>query len=157
MQLRVFFLFILIVISSSCQFFNVDKKNNIQVLDTIIDFSSVDVSPSFKVCDSIIDKKAKTDCFRNTIHQEIFDNLSKQKIQIKKPISEIIQVQLEINNKGVVSLKKIETSILLQEAIPNLDSLITQSLLQLPKLFPAIKRGIPVTTQYQLPIQIDVK
>src|SRR5690606_26336094 len=133
------------------------KKINLQELDTVIDFSSVDVSPSFKVCDSIIDKKAKTDCFRNTIHQEIFNNLSKQKISAKNPISEIIQVQLEIDNKGNVSLKMIEASLLLQEAIPNLDSLITQSLLQLPTLFPAIKRGIPVTTQYQLPIQIDVK
>ena len=38
-----------------------------------------------------------------------------------------------------------------------LDSLLQQSVTKLPTIYPAIKRGIPVTTAYKLPIRILLK
>jgi len=134
-----------------------DKKTNLQEVDTIIDFSSVDVFPSFKVCDSIIDKVAKTDCFRATIHKHIFESLAAYQLETRSPIDEVVQVEVVIDNKGKTSIHKIIISNSLKLAIPKIDSLIRVSLINMPKLFPATKRGIPVATQYQIPIHIRVK
>jgi hypothetical protein len=156
MRFRVISLFLIILVGTSCEFFNLKKKSQLQEVDTIIDFSSVDVFPTFEACKSFIDKAKKTDCFRNTIHKHISESLAKHKIQVKNPVKETINVVVLINNKGKVAIQKITTSDVLKKQIPAIDSLITASLQSLPMLFPATKRGIPVTTQYQIPIEINV-
>ena len=156
MRFRVLSLFLIILIGTSCEFFNLKDKSQLQEIDTIIDFSSVDVFPTFDVCKSYIDKEKKTACFRETIHQHISKSLAKNKIEVKKPVNEVLNVEVLISNKGIVSVQKIITSDVLKTEIPAIDSLITASLQNLPKLFPATKRGIPVATQYKIPIQINV-
>ena len=157
MRLRLVFLLSLIALIQSCQFFPIGTNSTIENVETIIDFSSVDVSPSFAICDSLLEKEAKTACFRTTIHEHLFKSLSAQHIVALNSISEIIQVHLEIDKKGIVSLQSIEATNEFKQSIPSIDSLIQVGLKSLPALFPAIKRGIPVTTHYQLPIQIAVK
>ncbi len=156
MRFRIVSLLFLIIVSTSCEYFNFNKKSQLQEVDTIIDFSSVDVFPTFEACKNFIDKAKITDCFRTTIHKHISESLAKHQLEVRNPIDETIQVSVLINNKGVVSIQKISSSEMLKKEIPTIDSLITISLQDLPKLFPATKRGIPVTTQYQIPIQIHV-
>jgi hypothetical protein len=156
MRFRVLSLFLLILVGTSCEYFNLNKKSQLQEVDTIIDFSSVDVFPTFEACKNFIDKAKKTDCFRNTIHKHISESLAKHQLEVKNPVNEIIHVVVLINNKGAVSIQKITSSEILKKEIPTIDSLITISLRDLPRLSPATKRGIPVATQYQIPIQINV-
>jgi hypothetical protein len=61
-----------------------------------------------------------------------------------------------IDKDGKFTLKNIESTPELKEVLVHLDSLVRLSLQSLPIVFPAIKRGIPVSTQYQLPIKIRV-
>ena len=156
MRFRVLSLFLLILIGTSCEYLNLSKKSNLQEIDTIIDFSSVDVFPTFDACKSYIDKEKKTNCFRNTIHKHISENLAKHQLEVKNPVNETINVIVLINNKGAISIQKISSSEKLKKEIPIIDSLLKISIKDLPKLFPATKRGIPVATQYQIPIQIHV-
>lgn len=156
MRTRVISLLFLVIISTSCKYFSLNNKLQLQEVDTIIDFSSVDVFPTFEGCKNFIDKAKKTDCFRNTIHKHISESLAKNDIEVKNPVKETIDVVVLINNKGKVAIKKITTSAILKKEIPAIDSLITASLQSLPALLPATKRGIPVATQYQIPIQINV-
>ena len=157
MNLRVFSFLLIAVFCTSCQFFKFDKKNDLQNLDTIVDFSSVDSSPSFTICDSLIDKDEQTDCFRTTIHQKIADKLSHYTLQVKHPIDEVITVEIIINNKGNIIFESLFASDSIKKALPKLDSLLKVSVESLPTIFPAIKMGIPVSTQYQLPIRIKLK
>jgi len=157
MKLRVIFLLFLAGFTASCQFFNLDTKSMYQEVDTVVDFSVVDVSPSFAICDSIIDKAAKTACFRKTIHLQISKSLGAAPLVIKGPIDETVFVHVLIDKDGKVTLKSIESTPELKEVLVDLDSLVQLSLQSLPTLFPAIKRGIPVATQYQLPIKIRVQ
>ena len=128
MRFRVLSLFLIILIGTSCEFFSLKNKSQLQEIDTIIDFSSVDVFPTFDACKSFIDKEKKTDCFIETIHQHISKNLAKTKIEVKNPVNETVNVVVFINNKGNVSIKKITTSTVLKTEIPEIDSLITASL-----------------------------
>ena len=128
-----------------------------QLLDTIVNFSSVDTSPSFKVCDSIIDKQKKTNCFRTTIHQKIGAELQKYQFVIRDSISEIVYVDLLINSKGKIILEAMDSSEEIKIKLPKLDSVLRISVDKIPNVYAAIKRGIPVTTKYRLPIKIQIK
>ncbi len=156
MRLRILSLFLLVLVGTSCEFFNLKKKSELQQVDTIIDFSSVDSAPTFESCKSFIDKEAKNNCFRNTIYTYISKSLSKHVFEVRKPIEEVIKVEVLIDSKGKASVQRIISSEVIKGAIQSLDSLVKVSVANLPKLFPATKRGIPVTTQYQIPIQIRV-
>lgn len=155
--MRVFSFLILIIFLTSCDKFSFSKNKNIHPLDTIVDFTSIDTFPSFKACDSLIEKSKKQDCFRTTIHQKIGEELQKHTLAIKDSIDETILVDLIINAKGEIVFNKMQSSNKIKKELIELDSLIKLSLENLPNVYPAIKRGIPVTTKYQLPIRIVLK
>ena len=122
-----------------------------------VDYTSVDFSPSFKVCDSIIDKTKKTTCFRTTIRQEITESLASYSVKVKKPVDETIIVTIIIQSNKQVKLSTIKASDSLHLQIPNLKEMIEKSIAELPEIYPAIKRSIPVTTAYKLPIRITLE
>lgn len=155
MFVRCFFLLVLVSFSS-CDKFSFQKKTKI-ALDTIVNFSSVDTSPSFKICDSIIDKEQQSDCFRNTIHKKIGEELQQHQFTITDSISETIYVAIVIDARGKITLKNIESSEYIKKQLPSLDSVLQVSIDKIPTVYPAIKRGIPVTTKYRLPIKIQLQ
>ena len=157
MFLRVSSFLFLFIFITSCDNFSFSKNKNMQLLDTIVNFSSVDTSPSFKVCDSIIDKQKKTNCFRTTIHQKIGVELQKHQFVIRDSISEIVYVDLLITSKGKIVLEAMDSSEEIKIKLPKLDSVLRISVDKIPNVYAAIKRGIPVTTKYRLPIKIQIK
>ena len=150
----VFFFISAVVFFTSCDKLPFTKKKELPILDTIVDFTSVDLSPSFTICDSLVDKQKKSDCFRKTIHQKIGEELKKHELVSRDSINETIFVDILINSKGEIQFQNLKSSSTINEVLPQLDSLLKKSVNNLPKVYPAIKRGIPVTTKYQLPIQI---
>jgi hypothetical protein len=157
MIFRAFIFFVLVIFCTSCDKFSFSKNKDLQDLDTIVDFTSVDFSPSFKICDSIIDKKEIASCFRNTIHQKIGAELQKHYLTVKDSINEVIYVDVLISSKGEIIFDETSTSENIKEQLPKLDSILKESVKNLPKIHPAIKRGIPVNTKYRLPIRILLK
>jgi hypothetical protein len=145
-----------VLLCFSCDYFSFEKNKNEDKLDMNIDYSSVDSSPSFKVCDSIIDKAKKTICFRTTIREEISKSLAKYSIKVKKPVDETIVVTITIQSNKQVKLSKLEASDSLLPEISDLKEMIEKSIDELPEIYPAIKRSIPVTTEYKLPIRIKL-
>ena len=133
------------------------KKNQLPVLDTVINFNEVDFSPSFAVCDSLVEKDAKSACFRTNINQKIGEELQKKVLTIKDSVDEIVIVHLLIDAKGILKLEQIEASEVIMEQLPTLDSLLAISIQNISKIYPAIKRGIPVKTKYILPIRVQFK
>lgn len=155
--MRVFSFFLLAIFFTSCDKYPFTKKQHLQVIDTIVDFTSVDTSPSFGVCDSIINKTKKSDCFRNTIHQKIGEELQNHRLSIKDSINETVLVDLLINAEGEIVFEALQSSEKLKNELPELDSIIRISVDKLPTVFPAIKQRYKVTTKYQLPIRIYLK
>jgi len=152
---RYFLLICLLFSFTSCEYFSFEKNKNIEKID--VDFTSVDVSPSFKVCDSLIEKDKKNNCFRTTLRQEISSSLAKQSIQVPQSVDETIEVAITIQSNKEVKLTSIKSSDSLLVILPSLKAILKKSVEELPAVYPAIKRGIPVTTVYKLPIRIAVK
>lgn len=157
MFLRTFsFLFILIY-CTSCDYLSFTKSKNQHVLDTVIDFTSVDTYPSFTVCDSIIEKQAKFTCFKNTIHKKIGEQLNQHTFKIQDSINETIYVDVLIDAKGKIILDSMHSTENIKNQLPALDSVLAITVDNLPRVFAANKRGVPVATKYRLPILIQLK
>lgn len=155
-EMRFFYVifFIVIFTSLSCGFLSEDDKNH--NLNTVIDYTKVDVSPTFKNCKNLSIKKNSV-CFSEEINKRIQATLITYNFVAEEDISEVILIDLLIDNKGNFRLKKITASIAIKNQFPKLDSAIRNAIKKLPRITPAFKRGVPVITQYQLPIKIVAK
>lgn len=136
----------------SCEFFKKKELPQDVVVDTIVDYKAVDVFPLFPSCDSIPSQEKQRICSQIKLSESLYASLSKANIITSRKVNDTILISLKIDNNGLVSLKEIIASEFIQKQIPSLDSLIVEGVQKLPQLSPAIKRGIPVTTEFQLPI-----
>lgn len=75
---------------------------------------------------------------------------------VSKSIDEVVRIQLKIDNQGRCELMQIISSKKVQKMLPELDNVIRESVERLPTLFPALKRGIPVTSIYEIPIVVKI-
>ena len=92
-----------------------------------------------------------------TIHREITRSLATYEIKVKKEIDEVIQVVITINSDKNIVLTSIEASQDIYREIPDIEIIIKKAIADLPEVFPAIKKSIPVTSEYMLPIRIKLK
>ncbi|MFK5878391.1 MAG: hypothetical protein QM478_02725 [Flavobacteriaceae bacterium] len=138
----------------SCEFFQKKELSNDSVIDTVIDYNSVDVFPLFPKCDSIPSQEKQKICTQIKLSEHIYASLASIDIITSKKVSDTLLITLIIDKTGKVSLSNIKSSEMIQQQIPNLDRLIESGIENLPLLKPAIKRGMPVATEFTLPIVV---
>jgi len=119
-------------------------------------WNEVDEYPTFAVCDNATSKVERKDCFVSTLTTFIMSQLSKEIFVVTEDINDTIMISFKISEKGVLSILEIISSDLIKEQIPKIDTLLIESLNDLPKIFPAIKRSQQVKTQFNLPVVINV-
>ena len=89
----------------------------------------------------------------------VLGGFSLQTLAQKIGLDEAIDFALKNNLELKVADKEVqhkEAFVATSQEIPNIETLITDSLNTLPKIFPAIKRGQQVKTQFKLPIILRV-
>ncbi|WP_299225560.1 hypothetical protein [uncultured Psychroserpens sp.] len=144
----------------SCDYFDKKKVYTEDILKEELqafNWNDVDEYPTFASCDSTLGKENKRHCFENTLRTILNTNLSKHQIVVSQTIEDTVILKVIIDNQGHFSIHAIESDSLTKEEIPELDSLLKQSLDSLPKIYPAIKRSQQVTTQFNLPVIIRVE
>ncbi len=156
MLFRTIFFLAVISLCISCEYISGGKKTNVVANDTIVDFSTVDASPAFIECAKLIEDE-RTNCFRDLIGKKFSDRLKNYNLSSNEAINETVTVVLIISNKGEMELSDVIYSDEIQEKLPNLPDVLDTIVSTMPKLLPATKIGIEVTTQYELPIRIQTK
>lgn len=157
MKRFVVFIAILLV---SCDYF---EKKKIKAKDIVsqeletIDWNAVDEYPSFSVCDSVSEKVERKQCFETTILNHVNNYLSKQSIVISEDVEDTISIKLSINKLGKIAILDIKSKPETIQVIPIIDSLLYGSINTLPKIFPAVKRGQQVNTEFVLPVVVSIK
>ena len=157
--MRYFIVLIFILSLTSCDYFNVKKTSSEAILKEELqsfNWNDVDEYPSFTACDAATSKEDKTICFQETITTHITGYLLKETIVVTQDINDTIVLKFQVSQKGELSLLEAKIDSLTTLEIPNIKQLLHKSLDSLPKIFPAIKRGQQVTTEFILPIIIDV-
>ena len=130
----------------SCQWFQSEK--------VLIDFNEVDEYPFYPGCDSLVLSTYKKNCFEEAVVSHLSSYLEKQEFKTAMDINDAIIVHLEIDKNGQASLHEIETSSVILEHLPQLDSLLRVAINNLPKMQAAQKKGLSVNSRYMIPIYI---
>lgn len=142
---------------TSCEYFNAKKTSSEAILNEELksfNWNDVDEYPIFSSCESLNSKEEKKACFQQVLTMHISDFLKDEMIVVSKNISDTIVLNLQVSETGVLKLLDSKIGSVTQKEIPNIEKLLTKSLDSLPEIFPAIKRGQQVSTEFKLPIII---
>ena len=144
----------------SCDYFDNKKVTSQDIIKQelqTINWSEVDEYPSFSECDTISEKQERKFCFETTMLKYVNTYLSQQHIVVSEDIEDTIKIRLAISNAGKINVLDINAKPETLEIIPEIDSLLRGSINALPKIFPAIKRGQQVHTEFVLPVVISIQ
>ena len=142
----------------SCEFFTPSEKRTLQLAEKelqSINWNDVDQYPLFENCDEMTDKLSQKECFQNTLLLHFSNTLLDFEFVLNKDIEEPVYVDFIIDKEGSITVMHIEKSGLIQDQIPEFDGIISRSLKNLPKLEPALKRGMPVDAKCRIPIKLQ--
>ena len=117
----------------------------------------LDENPSFKECEDIATKDEKLKCFSGNLSKLYQEMLNSQKLAIGDVLSDTVKVTLLINNEGVISVKEVEMSEKTKELLPSLEDLLRSETEKFPPIIPAKKNQVNVSSEFVLPLVIDVK
>lgn len=152
------FLVSLLLLVTSCGFFDTEKVSSDIIYEDemeSINWKDVDQYPSFATCTDLLDKPEQKDCFINTISKQLYQDISSRNMVAVREVYDTVKVKFEVGNSGRLSILEIEMDTLLQKEFPDLEKLIIDSVDSLQPVAPAYKRGIPVKTQFVLPVIVS--
>ena len=152
-------IFILVLCLSSCDYFEKKKVNAQDIVNEELqtfNWNDVDDYPSFKACESATSKQDSKQCFENTLITHITNRLRKETIVVTENVEDTGMIKFHISETGTLAVLNIKNKEFTKEQIPNLEALLMKSIDSLPTIYPAIKRGQQVKTEFTLPIVIQV-
>ncbi len=151
---------LILLLATSCNYFENKKVYPEDLLEEELqtfNWNEVDTYPTFSNCDSITVKEDSKACFQNTIIGSVNQFLEAQNIVVSNDINDTIRLKIIIDNKGVLEIESIQIQPETIVQIPEIESLLRQSLKSIPKIYPAIKRNQQVTTAFELPVIVKIE
>jgi len=143
---------------ASCDWFS-SKEEKIQKLvdEGIrdIDWNDVDQYPLFPVCDETASKTEQKECFESNMLSHFSTILQDFEFVLDEEVHDTIYVDFIMDHQGLIAVLEVEKNPIVQSRIPEFETIITQSLKTLPKVAPALKRGIPVNAKFRIPIILN--
>lgn len=122
-----------------------------------INWKEVDEYPSFVDCDKVEDKTERQHCFFQYLTELIQDKLSIDTLSVLYPELDTIEVKVTIFPNAKMKFEPQFPKDSVAYDTIKIDSILTARLIDFPKVNPAIKRGIPVKTQFILPVILKVE
>jgi len=160
MFLRLITVAFFILFFTSCDFISPKKSTlkNLAVVDSIVDYNTVDVYPLFPNCNNCDSNDKQNLCFEMEFIKSLEKVINENKIRINSEVTDTIFADILVDNIGNISVGNIHKLDLVNEQIPEFDSILRNSISLLPKTIqPSLKRGIPVNTKFKLPIVVKMK
>ncbi len=150
-------IFLLLCLASSCQFFETEKISTETFYEEelkSIDWKDVDQYPAFAQCEAYSEKLAQKSCFENTLSSRIHEFINTKKVSAARPLNDTVKLKFSVTKEADLSVLKIQMDSLLRTEFPLLEEWISESIDSIEVVAPAYKRGIPIKTQFTLPIVI---
>lgn len=155
-----FYFFLGFLIFNSCQYFDKKVPSEKELLQKelkAINWKEVDEYPSFAECNTVEDKTLRKQCFFEYLTKLIQERISIDTLSVLYPELDTIEVKVTIfPNSRMQFEPQFPKDSTVYDTI-KIDSILNARLVGFPKVSPAIKRGIPVKTQFILPVIIKVE
>ncbi len=153
-------LFIVVLLFNSCQYFEKQVPSEKELLQKelkSINWKEVDEFPSVTDCEKIADKKLRQQCFFEKMTQLIQEKLDIDSLSVLYPELDTIEVKVTVFPNATMQFEPQFPKDSVAYDTIKIDSILHARLVDFPKVNPAIKRGIPVKTQFILPVIIKAK
>ena len=158
--MKKFVLLLLITLLASCQYFEKPVPDEEQLLQQRlkeINWKEVSTYPSLAECDAITDKNLKKECFFTVMTRLVQEKLDADTIALLYPEIDTIQVKVTVFPDASLAFEPQFPKDSVSYDTVKVDSIIKSRLVDFPKVEPAQKEGVPVKTQFILPVILDVK
>ena len=141
----------------SCQYFEKKVPNEKELLDKQIkeiNWNEVDEYPSVSDCEKLTNVAQRKQCFFEFLTTTIQQKLAVDTLSAMFPQLDTIEVKVTVlPNSNMKFEPQFPKDSVAYDTI-KIDSILRVRLVDFPKVNPAIKRGIPVKTQFVLPVII---
>ncbi|MFV5703872.1 MULTISPECIES: hypothetical protein [Flavobacterium] len=158
--MKQYYLFLVFIFFNSCQYFDKQIPSEKELLQKelkSINWKEVDEYPSVVDCEKIEDKKQRQQCFFEVLTQLIQEKLSVDTLSVLYPELDTIEVKVTVFPNATMQFEpQFPKDSVAYDKI-KIDSILKVRLVDFPKINPAIKRGIPVKTQFILPVILKVE
>ena len=146
---------LLLVLTTSCQFFETEKistetfyKEEVRA----INWKDIDQYPVFQPCESTTTKSEQRLCFERALSAHLLQSFTEHDIKTYHDVNDTVHVSLVIDKKGKMQITDLKIDSILRTEFPLLQQWIFEGIDTLQPVAPAYKRGIPVQTEFMLPI-----
>lgn len=149
------YIILLAITTTSCNWLIKPTPNEMALYDdeiSKINWDLVDEQAGLLICDSLKTKEDQIICLQQTLQKNIQENLSEAIIKTVDLNVDTIWVALTIYPDSTISLLPDVSSITNHETQEQIKNTLTSTNQNFPKAYPAIKRGIPVKTQFNMPL-----
>ena len=160
MRKIILILFFLSQLFSSCQYFDKQVPSEKELLQKelkAINWKEVDEFPSIAGCEKIEDKTQRQQCFFEYMTQLIQQRLDVDTLSVLYPELDTIEVKVTVFPNSRIMFEPLFPKDSVAYDTVKIDSILKARLVDFPKINPAIKRGLPVKTQFILPVILKVE
>ena len=119
-----------------------------------INWNEVDEYPSVADCEKLTDANQRKQCFFDFLTATIQQKLSSDTLSTMFPKLDTIEVKVTVLPNATLEFEPQFPKDSVAYDTIKIDSILRVRLVDFPKVNPAIKRGIPVKTQFVLPVII---
>lgn len=158
--MKQYYLFLVFLFFNSCQYFDKQIPSEKELLQKelkSINWKEVDEYPSLVDCEKIEDKKQRQQCFFEVLTTLIQEKLRVDTLSVLYPELDTIEVKVTIFPNATMQFEPQFPKDSVAYDKTKIDSILKIRLVDFPKINPAIKRGIPVKTQFILPVILKVE
>jgi hypothetical protein len=150
---------ILLMVCSSCRYLDNSPSKEVLLEQELksINWKDVDTYPSVAHCDSIEDEPIRRQCFFQFMTNEIQQKLAGDAFSMKAPKLDTINVKVTVLPDSTVQFETQLPKDSATDDTKEFDSILHARLTDFPKINPAIKRGVPVKSQFVLPVILKVE
>ena len=152
-------LFLALLLLQSCRFFEpVPSKEQLLKKELqSINWKEVDEFPTVSDCEKITDEAMRRQCFFDFLTTAIQERLAVDTLSILYPQLDTIQVMVTVFPDASLKFEPQFPKDTVAYDTIKIDSILHARLVDFPKVNPAIKRGIPVKTQFILPVILKIE
>ena len=157
--MRIVVLLVLVLTLVSCDYFEVKKVSSKEIYEEeveAINWKEVDQVPLFEDCPADQEnKKEELACFQSVIGSHLQEQVKTLDKSVSVRVQDTVLISLRISEQGQIGLMNIVMDQTTERQIPALRRTLEEGISTLPKPQPALKRGIPVVTEFTLPLAIS--
>ncbi|MGY5847888.1 hypothetical protein ACW6QP_10765 [Salegentibacter sp. HM20] len=157
MKRTLLLLFPFLLLSCNFETKKISSEEVLELESQTLNWKEVDQYPAFDRCQNETQLAEARNCFEREVAENVYAYLAKQQPVVTEAINDTILLFLKISKEGRPQIDSVEIDSSTTAQIPDLRLWLDQSIDSLPKIYPASKRGVPVSTVFKMPILIKAE